>query len=108
MQNIPFIISEIVGVEFRSIAKLSDFKSALLKLIRPTKKEIFDLHNPDGTKRIYQLRVGLSPLKAHKKLIIFRILIVIYVCVVTVQKIPIIFYFFVHSSPRKDQYLFLM
>ena len=56
-----------IGVEFRSIAKLSDFKYSLLNLIRPPKKAIFELHNPDGIKRIYQLRVGLSPLKAHKK-----------------------------------------
>ena len=29
--------------------------------------DIFNIHNPDGMKRIFQLRVGLSPLKAHKK-----------------------------------------
>ena len=56
-----------VGVEFRSIAKLSDFKSSYVQLIRPIKKDIFNVHNPDGIKRIFQLRVGLSPLKAHKK-----------------------------------------
>ena len=36
-------------------------------MIRPSKRTIFDIHNPDGIKRIYQLRVGLSPLKAHMK-----------------------------------------
>ena len=56
-----------LGVEIRSTVKLSDFKSLLTKLIRPPKKDIFCLHNPDGIKRIYQLRAGLSPLKAHKK-----------------------------------------
>ena len=56
-----------LGVDIRSIAKLSDFKSVLTNRIRPPKKEIFGLHNPDGIKRVYQLRVGLSPLKAHKK-----------------------------------------
>ena len=56
-----------VGVEFRSIAKLSDFKSSYVQLIRPIKKDIFNVHNPDGIKRIFQLRVGLSPLRAHKK-----------------------------------------
>ena len=56
-----------IGVEFRSIVKLSDFKSLYVQLIRPIKKDIFNVHNPDGTKRIFQLRVGLSPLKAHKK-----------------------------------------
>ena len=56
-----------IGVEFRSIVKLSDFKSSVLEIIRPPKKDIFDIHNPDGINRIFQLRVGLSPLKAHKK-----------------------------------------
>ena len=55
-----------IGVEFRSIEKLSDFKSSLLEIIRPLKKDIFDILNPDGTKQIFQLRVGLSPLRAHK------------------------------------------
>ena len=35
-------------------------------MIRPTKQDIFGIHNPEGIKRIFQLRVGLSPLKAHK------------------------------------------
>ena len=55
-----------IGVEFRSIEKLSAFKTAYLNLIRPPKKDIFNIHNPDGIKRIYQLRVGLSPLLSHK------------------------------------------
>ena len=55
-----------IGVEFRSIEKLSDFKTAYLNLIRPPRKDIFNIHNPDGIKRIYQLRVGLSPLLSHK------------------------------------------
>ena len=55
-----------IGVEFRSIEKLSDFESSILEIIRPLKKDIFDILKPDGTKRIFQLRVGLSPLRAHK------------------------------------------
>ena len=55
-----------IGVEFRSIEKLSDFKSSISEIIRPLKKDTFDILNPDGTKRIFQLRVGLSPLRAHK------------------------------------------
>ena len=39
----------------------------MLKIIRPSKKSIFDLNNPLGLKYLYQLRVGLSSLKAHKK-----------------------------------------
>ena len=56
-----------IGVELRSTQSLNLFKSALLKIIRPKKRTIFEIHNPDGMKRIYQLRVGLSPLKAHMK-----------------------------------------
>ena len=45
---------------------LSIFKSNFLNIIRPKKKSIFEIFDPDGTKRVFQLRVGLSPLKAHK------------------------------------------
>ena len=56
-----------VGVEFRSIPKLSDFKSSYLEIIRPLKRDIFGIHDPDGVGRLFQLRVGLSPLRAHRK-----------------------------------------
>ena len=46
--------------------KLSDFKSSFLAPIKPPKKEIFEVLHPEGTKYLFQLRVGLSPLKAHK------------------------------------------
>ena len=46
---------------------LSIFKSNVLKLIRPQKKNVFNIHDPEGTKRLFQLRVGLSPLRYHKK-----------------------------------------
>ena len=31
------------------------------------KRNIFKIHNPNGIRWIFQLRVGLSPLKSHKK-----------------------------------------
>ena len=31
------------------------------------KKGLFNIHDPNGIKWIFQLRVGLSPLKSHKK-----------------------------------------
>ena len=55
-----------IGVEIRSIEKISDFKASIVDIIRPPKKDIFNVHNPDGSKLIFQLRVGLSPLRAHK------------------------------------------
>jgi hypothetical protein len=30
------------------------------------KRNIFNIHNPNGIRWIFQLRVGLSPLKSHK------------------------------------------
>ena len=56
-----------IGPEFREIPTLKLFKSAVLKIIRPSKKSLYNIHNSVGIKYIYQLRVGLSSLKAHKK-----------------------------------------
>ena len=51
----------------RKAASLQTFKTSLLKIIRPTIRETFNIHDPNGIKWIFQLRVGLSPLKEHKK-----------------------------------------
>ena len=56
-----------IGSELRNLAPLSLFKVNIFKLVRPNKRIIFGLHNPIGVKRLFQLRVGLSPLKFHKK-----------------------------------------
>ena len=50
----------------RNVPSLSLFKKRLLDIIRPPKKEIFGLTDRQGLKWIFQLRVGLSPLKSHK------------------------------------------
>ena len=42
-------------------------KTRSLKTIQPTKNSIFNVHDPEGISFLFQLRVGLSPLKAHKK-----------------------------------------
>ena len=52
--------------ETRKIDTLKQFKDNILKGIKPEAKSIFNLHDPVGVKFIYQLRVGLSPLKEHK------------------------------------------
>jgi len=52
--------------ELRGAESLSVFKRNLLKVYRPKKKTIFNIHDC-GIKWIFQLRVGLSPLKSHKK-----------------------------------------
>ena len=45
---------------------LSSFKSHLRALYRPTQKQVFGIHDPEGLKYIFQLRLGLSPLRSHK------------------------------------------
>ena len=61
-----------LGPELRKIETLSGFKRALIKTIQPMKRSTFNLHDPNGIRRIFQLRVGLSPLKYHKKRHNFR------------------------------------
>jgi len=56
-----------LGPELRGAESLSIFKKRILKIYRPGKKTLFDIHDPNGIKWIFQLRVGLSPLKSHKK-----------------------------------------
>ena len=56
-----------LGFEFHNIVSLNAFKNQLIKLIRPNAKSIFKLHDTLGIKLLYQLRVGLSSLKCHKK-----------------------------------------
>ena len=56
-----------IGPEMRDAKNISIFKSSILNLIRPKCRSIFKLHHPIGLKYIFQLRVGLSALKAHKK-----------------------------------------
>ena len=47
---------------------MSIFKRSILNIIRPAKKSLFGIVNPKGIRWIYQLRVGLSPLKSHKRI----------------------------------------
>ena len=55
-----------IGPEFRNAESLSILKRSILRIIRPTKKDTFNIHNREGLKWIFQLRVGLSPLRKHK------------------------------------------
>ena len=54
-----------IGPELRETDKISLFKSVLAGLIVPKEKTIFKIHNKN-LRFLYQLRVGLSPLRAHK------------------------------------------
>ena len=52
---------------FENIPSFSILKNHILTLIRPKKKSIFGIHDPQGLRKLFQLRVGLSPLRHHKK-----------------------------------------
>ena len=56
-----------IGPELRGSKSLSAFKKNILNIIRPKKRSVFDIHDPNGIRWIFLLRVGLSPLKSHKK-----------------------------------------
>ena len=52
--------------DIKSSVSISLFKKKIFNIIRPNKKDMFQILDRKGTKWIYQLRVGLSPLKSHK------------------------------------------
>ena len=55
-----------IGVEYRTIESFSKFKNHLKSCI-PSRKSTFGIHYPIiGIKRLFQLRLSLSPLKKHK------------------------------------------
>ena len=56
-----------LGDFFRNSINLNMFKSRLLSGYRPSPKSIFGIHDSLGIRRLFQLRVGLSPLLAHKR-----------------------------------------
>ena len=56
-----------IGPELRQLPSLVKFKTEILKLVRFKKKSIFGLHDPLYVRRLFQLRVGLSPLRYHKR-----------------------------------------
>ena len=56
-----------IGPALRQAPSLIIFKSNTLKLIRPEKKKVLNIHDPKGMKRLFQLRVGKPTLRHHKK-----------------------------------------
>ncbi len=56
-----------LGDFFRNSINLKTFKTRLLSGYRPSPKSIFGIHDSLGIRSLFQLRVGLSPLLAHKK-----------------------------------------
>ena len=56
-----------VIVQFPHIPSINILKNHILSLICPEKKSIFNIHDPLGLRYLFYLRVGLSPLRSHKK-----------------------------------------
>ena len=54
-----------IGPDLRQTEKISAFKSVIAGMIIPEEKSIFNIHHIN-LRYFYQLRVGLSPLRAHK------------------------------------------
>ena len=52
---------------FKTMPSMDIFKRHILSLVRPEKKSIFGIHDPSGLRILFQLRVGLSILRYHKK-----------------------------------------
>ena len=56
-----------LDASIKEVPTLSQFKSALLKKIRPTPRSYFNVIDKLGLRRLAQLRVGLSDLRDHRK-----------------------------------------
>ena len=56
MENFNYKVAPSIGV----------LKNDIISLIRPAAKSVFKIHDPAGLRYLFQLRVGLSPLKGHK------------------------------------------
>ena len=55
-----------IDTSLKESTSLSVLKSSLIKIVRPPKKSMFGIFDHFGSRFLFQLRVGLSPLKAHK------------------------------------------
>ena len=56
-----------LDASLKDLPTLSQFKSALLKTIRPSPRSYFNTTDKTGIHRLAQLRVGLSDLRDHRK-----------------------------------------
>ena len=52
---------------FSNMPTLSLLKKHVFSLFRPETRSLFGIHDPLGIHYLFQLRVGLSPLKSHRK-----------------------------------------
>ena len=52
---------------FQNLPTLLSLKAHLVSLFRPPPKSIYGIHDPVSLRNLFQLRVGLSKLRHHKK-----------------------------------------
>ena len=52
---------------FTNLPSYNILKTHLASFFRPPKRSIFNVHDPTGIRFLFQLRLGLSPLRSHKK-----------------------------------------
>ena len=64
----PHAISSwnIVISYFEVLPSFDSLKDHVSSFFRPKPKSIFGVHDPVGLRYLFQLRMGLSPLKSHK------------------------------------------
>ena len=52
---------------YQHLPSFDGLKDHIISLIRPVMKQTFDIYNPSLLRYLFQLRVGLSQLRHHKK-----------------------------------------
>ena len=64
--NATYLWNEIIS-DFENLPTFDSLKSHILSFFRPTPKSVFNVHDPVFLRNIFQLRLGLSCLNAHKR-----------------------------------------
>ena len=64
----PYCVNEWNKLDpaIRDLKKISLFKNALLRFIRPSSADVFNVNDPTGLKLLTRLRLNLSHLNEHK------------------------------------------
>ena len=52
--------------KYKEVPFIGVLKNDIISLIRPMSKSVFKIHDPVGTRYLFELRLSLSPLKGHK------------------------------------------
>ena len=52
--------------QYKEVPSIGILKNDILSLIRPESKRFFKIHDTVGLRYLFQLRVGLSPLRGHR------------------------------------------